>query len=422
MRTIVSWVLAGLAVMPICAHAYEPVRFDEACRRTGTNPPLRQTIVVVDEGAFRARDGQPAKGGDKRWIHALVELADAREGATTNNMEAGERLVVMIARANGSELVPLFLGCSPNLSAAELSEREKSDSTVDRFFGRDTKSLLKRQLESFQSRILEALTQVNQQVELDDKASKPIATDGFIRALASSGRLVDLAYGVPRFVLMTDLRFVDPKKLTDRETARKIGFEWASKANLDLSRAEVHTLNLGDASVQHIRDFAEAMLLGSKGLLIGWRTDGLPPLQAAPIAVRHFGGTIDYAGLPAPIQIRLAFDKSGTLVNSWVEVTVSKAVATPMTGKAICQGSQVCEVKGDGKLLGQAWSTSASGEPKFGEELPFAGLRYFALSTTKDDAAGRIYDPKAKIRVGSDQSALSDDFRFTVKTTLGQVF
>src|SRR5262249_36901119 len=158
----------------------------------------------------------------------------------------------------------------------------------DRFFGRDTKSLLKRQLESFQSRILEALTQVNQQVELDDKAGKPIATDGFIRALASSGRLVDLAYGVPRIVLMTDLRFVDPKKLADRETARKIGFEWASKAGLDLSRAEVHMLNLGDASVQHIRDFAEAMLLGSKGLLVGWRTDGLPPLQAAPIAVRHF--------------------------------------------------------------------------------------------------------------------------------------
>jgi hypothetical protein len=138
------------------------------------------------------------------------------------------------------------------------------------------------------------------------------------------------------------------------------------------------------------------------------------------VAVRHFGGTIDYAGLPAPIQIRLAFDKAGNLVNSWVEVTISKSVATPMTGKAICQGTQVCEVKGDGKLFGQAWSTAASSEPMFGEDLPFAGFRYFGLSTTKDDAAGRIYDPKAKIRLGSDQT--TDDFRFTLKTTPGQVF
>ena len=181
-------------------------------------------------------------------------------------------------------------------------------------------------------------------------------------------------------------------------------------------------INFGDAANQYIRDFADAMLLGSKGLLSGWRTDGLPPLLAAPVAVRHFGGTIDYAGLPAPIQIRLAFDKAGTLVNSWVEVTVNKAVATPMAGKAICQGTQVCEVNGDGKLFAQAWNTATSNEPKFGEDLPFAGLRYFALSTTKDDAAGRIFDPKARIRLGSDQSGLADDFRFALKTTPGQVF
>jgi hypothetical protein len=420
MRTLLSWLIATVAFAPACCLAYEPVRFDEPCRRVEATMPLRQTIVIVDEGALRTRDAQ-AKIDDKRWIRAIVDLADAREGATTTtNMEAGERLIVMVARADGSELVPLFFGCSPNLSVAERSEREKSDSATDRFFGRDTAALVKRQLESFEARILEALTQVNQQVDRDNKAGRPIAPEGFVRAVASSGRLVDLTFGVPRVVLITDLRFVDPRKLPDRETARKLGFEWATKVNLDLFRAEVYVLNFGDASSQYMRDFAEALLLGSKGVLSGWRTDGLPPLLAAPVAVRHFGGTIDYAGLAAPIQIRLAFDKAGNLVNSWVEVTISKSVATPMTGKAICQGTQVCEVKGDGKLFGQAWSTATSNEPMFGEDLPFAGLRYFDLSTTKDDAAGRIYDPKAKIRLGSDQTA--DDFRFTLKTTPGQVF
>jgi hypothetical protein len=421
MRTFLSWLVAAVAFAPACCLAYEPVRFEEACRRAEAAMPLRQTIVIVDEGALRTRGAQ-TKTDDKRWIRAVVELADAREGATTTtNMEAAERLIVMVARADGSELVPLFFGCSPNLSAAERSEREKADSGADRFFGRDTASQVKRQLESFEARILEALTQVNQQVDRDNKAGLPIAPDGFVRAV-SSGRLVDLTFGVPRIVLITDLRFVDPRKLPDRETARKLGFEWATKVNLDLSRAEVYVLNFGDASSQYMRDFAEALLLGSKGLLSGWRTDGLPPLLAAPVAVRHFGGTIDYAGLAAPIQIRLAFDKAGNLVNSWVEVTISKPVATPMTGKAICQGTQVCEVKGDGKLFGQAWSTASSNEPMFGEDLPFAGFRYFELSTTNEDTAGRIYDPKAKLRLGSDQTALSDDFRFKLKTTPGQVF
>jgi hypothetical protein len=321
MRSLLGWAMSAIWIVPSLAYAYEPVRFEEPCRRAGASA-LRQTIVVVDEGALRARDGGQSKTGDKRWVRAIIELADAREGISTNNMEAGERLIIMVARADGSEMVPLFLGCSPNLSTNERAEREKADSAADRFFGRDTGAQVKRQVESFQARILEALTQVNRQVEGDDKAARPVASDGFVRALVAGGRLVDLTLGVPRILLMTDLRFVDVRKLADKESARKFGFEWALKANVDLSRAEVHVLNFGDTTNQYMRDFADAMLLGSKGLLSGWRTDGLPPLLAAPVAVRHFGGTIDYAGLPTPIQVRLAFDKAGTLVNSWVEVTV----------------------------------------------------------------------------------------------------
>lgn len=422
MRVAISAFVSALILFPSIVGAYEPVRFEEPCRRTTKSPPLRQTIVVVDEGALRSREGQPSKIADRRWIRSLVELADAREGGATTNMEAAERLSILVARADGSELVPLFSGCSPNLSATERAEKEKGDSTTDRFFGRDTAAQIKRQTEAFQARLLEALTQVNQQVERDDKAARTVAPDGFVRALSSSGRLVDPSNGVPRFVLITDMRFADPKKLADREGARRYGFEWAQRANLDLARAEVYVLNFGDPSSQYLRDFADAMLLGSKGALAGWRTDGLPALLAAPVAVRYFGGTIDYAGLPAPVQLRLAFDKAGTLVNSWIEVTINKAVATPITGKAICQGVQICEVKGDGRTFGQAWNAVVSGEPRFGEDLPFAGLRYFELSTTKDDAAGRVYDPKARIRLGADQSSLAEDFRFTLKTTPGQVF
>ena len=137
MRKFLSCVVAAIVSVPVCALAYEPVRFEEACRRAGATMPLRQTIVVVDEGALRAREGQ-SKAADKRWIRAIVELADARDGATTSNMEAAERLTVMVAKADGSELVPLFFGCSPNLNTSERADREKSDSAADRFFGRDT--------------------------------------------------------------------------------------------------------------------------------------------------------------------------------------------------------------------------------------------------------------------------------------------
>jgi hypothetical protein len=86
---------------------------------------------------------------------------------------------------------------------------------------------------------------------------------------------------------------------------------------------------------------------------------------------------------------------SKDLVNSWVEITVKRAVATPLTGKAICNGSDVCDVTGDGKEFSQSWvvDTAADQMEKFSELLPFSGLRYFELTTSQGGAKGRAYDP-----------------------------
>jgi hypothetical protein len=47
--------------------------------------------------------------------------------------------------------------------------------------------------------------------------------------------------------------------------------------------------------------------------------------------VAVYGGFASYGLVNAPMQIRLAVDSSGSLVNSWVEVSVDKATATPMS-------------------------------------------------------------------------------------------
>jgi hypothetical protein len=144
------------------------------------------------------------------------------------------------------------------------------------------------------------------------------------------------------------------------------------------------------------RDYVSALLLGSKGFLVGVSGETLPALQEPPQMVAVYGGFASYGLVNAPMQIRLAVDSSGSLVNSWVEVSVDKATATPMTGKAICKGANLdnCTIQGDGKDFSQAWAVDPDpNKPTFDQKLPFCGIRWFQFTTSPKGVNGNFYDP-----------------------------
>lgn len=206
---------------------------------------------------------------------------------------------------------------------------------------------------------------------------------------------IDLGEGVPRIIVISPMKLQLASALSDTKHAREKGFELASQIGADLQRAEVYLIGLSrDASV-HTRDFAHALFLGMKGRLAAVSGEAFPALAEPPQVIRVYGGFIDYVGQKVPMQLRLSIDRNGSLVNSWVEVSVFRPVATPLTGKAICKGQGVeeCEIKGDGKEFSQSWVADVRANPTFNEKMPFSGARYFELFASGSAAKGRVYDP-----------------------------
>jgi hypothetical protein len=201
--------------------------------------------------------------------------------------------------------------------------------------------------------------------------------------------------GLPRIIVISPMNFPFITNLTDAKSAHTLGFAMALKLNADLQRAEVYLTGVSQEASAHIKDFGQAFFLGSKGRLAATSGETLPAMSDVPTRLRVFSGFIDYVGVKVPMQIRLSSDRTGSLVNSWAEVSVKRPVATPLTGKIVCKNDdqESCEVKGDGKEFAQSWVIDVGPDPKFEESLPFSGVRYFEFATDKAGVKGRVYDP-----------------------------
>jgi hypothetical protein len=375
--------LALLLATPAAAatSTYEAVRQEASCPRAKEPRSLRQTVVVLDEGIVSATPEE-----NQRWTRIVVEAADARDVAT-GALGVRERFSIHVARRDGSELVPLFVGCAPNLGVEETGRARGQDSALDRFIGRDADSRAKRERQDFASGLARALAQVQRQAAAI--AAEPQQPGSLVRALQNAGRLADPEQGLARFVLVTPFNLPD-RASPDAAAARQRGFSLAERSGVDLGRAEVYVAgaNLGEGAAL---DFARAFVLGSKGFLAGARSDGLPRLLPEPTRNRVYSGFIDWVGKRVPMQVRLATSAQGELVNSWVEVTVSRPVATPLNGKALCR-AEACEVHGDGRFA-QVWLVNPGDASAGNASFPFAGARNVEMRTTAEGAKGRVQDP-----------------------------
>jgi len=404
-----------LAAVTTTAEALEVVRFEAPCLLP--NRPearLRQTMIVIDEMIVSA--GSNATQDNQRWLRAALEVADGLPGGQRGTMMPSERISIFLARQDGSELTPIFLGCSPNISAEERQRIEVGSSAIDKFFSGGPAKQIADARKTYENGLVRAFGAAGR--EKDDRKNPPVQ-GSLLRALASAPRLMDLSFGIPRIVLMTPFALAAKADWQSQKEAREAGFDLATQSGLDFQRAEVHVAGIQTNANPHLRAFADAFLLRSKGFLASWRSEGVPQLLPAPVDVKVFGGNVQIDAVSAPVQVRAAYDAQGTLVNSWIEVTAGRSLATPISGKAICKSKGVCEVKGDGRLMGQAWNPDPGERPVFNSQFAWSGLRYFEMMINDASATVRIWDPSASIRMGDRQL---DEFKFPVQRTETQQF
>jgi hypothetical protein len=390
---VLLWVSMAVAVLsPV--HAAETVVAEEACTLEGFSRPLRQTMAVIDELAIEPWTHGEISDVNRRWINDVIALAGVQESQRTQSAAPRERLTVFLARANGSDLVRVFTGCPPTFSREEFERLDANSTGLTRAFntwlGKDPRSRVEADQKAFRVSLLGSLVQLTK-----NTAKAKTAESNFLSLLPDVGRSIDLGSGIPRIVIFSPLTLTNVK-FDSKAAAREAGFKQASRYAADLKRAEVYVVRGEQQGGALARDYLSALLLGSKGILVDSSGETLPALREAPQMIAVYGGFFSYGLVNAPIQIRLAVDPSGSLVNSWVEVSVDRATATPMTGKAICKGANLdsCTIQGDGNDFSQAWVVDPDpNKPTFDQKLPFSGIRWFQFTTSPRGATGTFYDP-----------------------------
>ncbi|HEX8257154.1 MAG TPA: hypothetical protein VF589_05945 [Allosphingosinicella sp.] len=361
-------------------------------------------MLVIDEQSIARSDPAEFRLKNPGVIDAVMAIADPEQAVSLGALAARERVSLYLAPADGSGPRMLFTGCAPAVSSAEQAELARGTSAAERgagwFFASGTAEQIKAQAEEFRTRLLGAVQRVAQAAaEKPGRVAESFEKTSAIRSLKVASGMADPLLGVPRFILIAPAAMRAAAGESNVEAARKAGFAAAERAGLDLGMADVGVaLAPGTAS----REFIGAFLLGSRGRLVAWSSGAPTDLGPAPHAVRNFSGTIQYGAVQFPVRFRLGIDREGRLSSSWIMVMNEQEAATPVSGSAVCDQDGDCRVTGDGRGFSQLWSPRPGGEPEFGTDIPFSGLRYFELSIVRGRATGRIYDPLVG-RVG-DQS------------------
>jgi len=398
-RSLLIAVSLGWLLMSNAA-AMETVVMDGACHLEGFMRPLRQTIVVIDQSSIVPTKSEDIGAANRRWLNAILTIAGVQEGQASLISAPRERLTVLVANADGGDLVRVFTGCSPTYSQDEITRMKKASGglkgSVDWFLGKDVQSRIENEQKSFRSSLTDALAELPKIKRSDTDISTKSSIPTFLRAFSLLAGTIDLGEGIPRVFVLSGMDSDALREFKDAKAAREAGFNLAEKIGGDLQRSEVYINGVTNNSGRHAREFISAFFLGMKGHVAGISGETLPAVAEQPQMVQVFGGSIDYgAGVKVPMQLRFAADRSGSLVNSWLEVTVKQQVATPLSGKVVCKDAENCEVTGDGKEFAQAWVVDPNLDQmqKFDESLPFSGVRYFQFTTSKNGLKGRAYDP-----------------------------
>ena len=176
-RSIVA-IAAFLLIDCVSASSAETVLAEDACKMEGYSRPLRQTIVVIDQLGVDAWSGGDLSVRNRRWINAVVSLAGVEEGQTNTNAAPRERITILLAKYDGSDLPRVFSGCPPTFSDAEFDEIQKGTEgfrrRFDQWLGNDAKSKLEVSKRDFRTKLLGALVGIAKDLQLRQRRKRVI--------------------------------------------------------------------------------------------------------------------------------------------------------------------------------------------------------------------------------------------------------
>lgn len=387
-------------------------RLERFCNVADLPPSLRHTYLLIDEHAL-ARAETPAEFAELNAgvRDIVVAFTDPAAAALSGAMDYRERLSILLLPADGSAAKPLFEGCLPALSPEEINSAQTAGSAVGDFFTGGVQQQLHNDGEQFRSRAISALVLAARTAPGEPSPETARLIDSqLVQGLRASGRMINGEDGLPRIILLSNLARMDLGEEPTREAVRQSGLAEGEQAALDLGRAELHVFLAEGQNSALARDYAQAFFLAQHANLLTWAGDALATMPAAPTSVVRYSGEAAYPGGPESIQVRVAADRNGNLVNSWLVLRGSPNRSTPLTGPQTCEAPGVCRLSSDDGGFAQAWSLSPGGEPEFHNDMPFGGLREWEMTMRDARLTGRVFDPAVQqigATPGNDSIALT---------------
>ncbi|MEJ1962518.1 MAG: hypothetical protein WDO56_13635 [Gammaproteobacteria bacterium] len=371
-------------------------------------PSTRHTYLLLDQRALAkaaTADSFVAKNAGVRDV--LMMFGDPERSTQAGLMDWRERVTLLLIPADGGAARLLFSGCVPSMSPAELAAADKSSSAVSTFFKGGARQALTGEQATFRRYFIAAMLRAASDAPVAATVETgPLAQSALVKALRESGRVISPDSGLPRVVLFANLGRIEIPGVKTLSDARRAGLVDGARSGLDFARSELHVFLVDGPAADVAREYVDLFALAQKAHLVSWgKGPSVVPLAAR--SVKRYSGTIQYGADVVPVQVRMAMDQDGKLVDSWFVMQGNPDVAIPLSGRLACESSDNCTVRADESGFAQAWRTSSGTAPQFDSSLPFGGARKWQFETRKNTLAGKVYD--SGIRFGSDngQSSLA---------------
>jgi hypothetical protein len=376
------------------------LRAETFCVVDGLAPSMRHTLIMIDENAL-SKTENPADfvslNGKIRDV--VLTFADPDRALSSGTSDYRERISIHILPTDGAASYRVFSGCLPGLSPQELADAKKESSAVGDFFSGGVTQKIENDVADFTTKLIGSLQVGARGAKGAAKAqSGPVAEISVFQSLRASGRVINSDMGLPRVVVVTDLSGVDLPEAATREELRKAAFAAGDASALDFGRADVVFVQ-GSGGNDQQREFMDAFLLAQHGKLVYWGNERVGALPPAPSRVARYVGKVTYPNGEDAVQIRVASDRNGKLVNSWMILRGRPDKSVPLSGTALCSEAGECEVRSDEGGFSQAWSMAPGGEPEFDPDMPFSGLRDFEFKAGAQKLSGKLFDPSVD-RIG----------------------
>lgn len=197
----------GLSVLALAtpALAVGTASNDEFCTVEGMTKPLRQTMIVIDGRLIVAEtpDGG-ASDANLPWRQFALGYLDASQADINTRLDPRERVTIAVANSDGSGTTVLFSGCVPTFSAEEAEEKRAEDSQLGKFFGSSWQSRHEDMAKGFSRGAQRGLREAAYGTPSAKPAGHAFSGGSLVASLRRGGTL-DLANGIPRVVIYTDL-------------------------------------------------------------------------------------------------------------------------------------------------------------------------------------------------------------------------